>query len=91
MRDPYHAARVRFKVARDRFIYDELRNDPHYGAARQRYIIPFFALARCGEYSRANDPLFNEMVEAAGILRTMIKWKETDEKRAQMLWKLSRA
>lgn len=104
MRDPYHSARVRFKVARDRFCEArlqravdscnrsrriDLRMPMNARLQRQRHWL-FADLAGLAACPDCGEPVADELTAAAGILHTMLKWKCQDERQALMLWKLSR-
>lgn len=91
MKDPYHSARQRFKVARDRWA--EYANNECLSKFRTAQeaidLINDTPLEKLANLPPSDD-LCGEMIEAAGILHTMQKWKTTDERQALMLWKLSR-
>lgn len=108
MRDPYHAARVRFKVARDRVIEDMLQRsqwmmvtDLAPAGGRITRKVPYHRCTpefqrqiRDGRFKFSIPPwptdLLDECVKAEGILQTMQRFKITDERQAEMVWKLSR-
>lgn len=101
MRDPYHSARQRFKVARDRcidrYVLEEAQANRIYHTGydqcglHQRHLQRVLTLEYLASLSYPDAcPGDNEAIEAAGILITMERFKITDERRALMLWKLSR-
>lgn len=101
MKDPYHNARLRFKVARDRcidrYVLEEAQTNRIYHTGydqcglHQRHLQGVLTLEYLASLQYPDAcPGDNEAIEAAGILHTMLKWKCQDERQALMLWKLSR-